>query len=145
MPIITANFYFGLTPPLHIRKWDDWLLRVVSVEMTRRGLNLPTEMAGVPPLLAQVRQGAWMVLCPAPGCRGAELAWEEGLFMCMSCFNNHTQHRYLATAFPDGRREIEHILEPRPLLNRNWLHGEPLLDLALENMEHGLPDLLEVR
>lgn len=136
--IITANWYFSLTPPLFIKTWEEWLVKIVSLEMIRRGLHAPTEITEEEPVTAQVRQGAWMVLCPGPKCKGAELAWEEGLFLCLSCFNVAIGHRLRRSSFPAERRAIETILEPRPLPNRNWSLGETLADLERENVEHGV-------
>lgn len=136
--ITTANHYFGLTPPLHMGTWEKWFAQVVSLDMRRRGLSPPWGISNLEPLRTEVRQGAWQVACPGPGCRGAELAWEEGLFMCLSCFNVGIDHLLRRSYFPTERREIEALLEPRLLPNRNWWRADSLADLERENAEHGL-------
>lgn len=90
-------------------------------------------------LIARVNHGTWIVDCPNPDCRGAEYIWEEGLFMCWSCFNAHVDHCYLLTDFPKERRTIEAILDVRPEPNRNWDHHESIDDLQSENIEHNVP------
>ena len=64
------------------------------------------------------------------------MAWDEGLIMCMGCFNSHVGHTLLRTAFPGQRQEIESVLNRRPLVNRNWLQSESLDQLVRENTEH---------
>lgn len=86
-----------------------------------------------PPLEAYVNHGRWIVKCE---CGGAEKAWEERLFMCQSCWNGGSKHKYRRTVFPKRRAEIEALLIKRPLQNRNWTPGETLVLLRRENREH---------
>ena len=92
------------------------------------------------PLQAYVNHGRWIVKCE---CGGAEKAWEEGIFMCQSCFNAGHKHQYRQSIFPKERLEIEKLLEMRPLSNRNWYSNETLIQIEAENKEHKA-DLLEV-
>lgn len=94
-----------------------------------------------PPIKAYVNHGRWVIKCE---CGGAEKAWEEGWFMCQSCFNAKHRHQYRLSIFPKARSEIEAILELRPIPNRNWYPGEALLQLQIENEAHEA-ELLEVR
>lgn len=85
------------------------------------------------PLEAYVNHGRWIVKCK---CGGAEKAWEEGLFMCLSCLNSSHKHQYRKAIFPRTRAKIEALLIQRPLINRNWIPGETLTQLKKENKEH---------
>lgn len=112
--------------------WAEWWQSVVLPASTRQGItmHIPSDD---PFRMAQVRQGNWIILC---ACHGAEYAWEEGLFVCLSCFNARHGHRILRSQFPPDRQRIEAILDLRPLPNRNWLPGETVEDLERENIEH---------
>lgn len=104
-------------------------------------VSIPLQASGAPiglfedepPLQAYVNHGRWVVKCE---CRGAEKAWEEGLFMCLSCLNSGHKHKYRKVIFPKERAAIEAILIKRPLINRNWLPGETLAQLGKENKDH---------
>ena len=136
--IITANHYLGLRPVNPIRDWQDWKQNHVERAAVRRGVSLGPHPPGVEPIVAQVNDGRWIVYCPSPDCAGAEFAWEEGEFMCMSCFNAHVGHCFLPSRFPDERLEIEGILNMRPsMYNRHWYIHESLSDLRHQNVEHG--------
>ena len=126
--IVTANHWFGST-------WENWLKGQVTPLAMRFGVKVGPIDQGRPPQGLEVRQGTWLAVC---ACQGAEYGWEEGYFVCLSCFNAGAGHRILRTAFPDERADIESILELRPLPNRNWRPGETVEDLRRENAEHGL-------
>lgn len=85
------------------------------------------------PLQAYVNHGRWILKCE---CGGAEKAWEEEKFMCLSCLNSGHKHQYRKAIFPSNRTAIEAILIKRPLANRNWLPVETLAQLRKENKEH---------
>lgn len=85
------------------------------------------------PLKAYVNHGRWVVKCE---CGGAEKAWEEGKFMCLSCLNSSHKHKYRVSVFPESRKTIEAILCRRPLMNRNWFPGETVAQLQKENKDH---------
>jgi hypothetical protein len=93
-----------------------------------------------PPLEAFINHGRWVVKCECGGC---EKAWEEGLFICQSCFNSGHKHKIRKAIFPKDRKQIEQLLEVRPLPNRNWQPHETLADLEKENEQHKA-ELLEV-
>lgn len=127
--IVTANKWFQ---PL---RWQEFAEKVIKPTMQKYGIE-PQGYSDLSPIIAIVRQGRWLVLCP--DCNGAERAWEEGWMMCMSCWNGYTKHQYRKVIFPSERLEIENILEPRPLQNRNWEQGELMADLRKQNIEHGI-------
>ena len=100
--------------------------------MAKAGLKLNSAVDFSRPVKIAVRQGRWLGLCE---CGGAEVLWEEGKFMCFSCWNEASKHQYRPTAFPADREQIETILEARPLPNRNW-QGESIEALQTENETH---------
>ena len=96
------------------------------------------------PLRATINRGIWIVACecrapgdPAPGM----LCWlDVPLMWCVRCRNADAGHRwrpYLLPS-PDERAAIDAVLEPRAIVNRNWLPGETVADLLRENAAHGL-------
>ncbi|KKN16962.1 hypothetical protein LCGC14_0970790 [marine sediment metagenome] len=123
--MITANLQYG---PLEAYK-----LNVILPMMAKRRL-VPQGVADVAPLKARVNHGRWLVDCE---CAGAELAFEEGLFICLSCFNLEHGHKYRPVIFPKHRKAIELALMSRPVVNRNWEPGESLAFLKADNERHG--------
>lgn len=123
--MITANLQHG---PLTAYK-----LNVIIPMMGKRGL-VPQGLDDGPPLKARVNHGRWIVDCE---CAGAELAFEEGVFMCLSCFNLEHGHKYRLVVFPKNRKAIELLLMGRPVVNRNWELGESLALLKADNKLHG--------
>jgi len=86
-----------------------------------------------PPLKARINHGRWVVDCE---CKGAELAWDEGLFMCQSCWNDGHGNQLRRVEYPRNHSKIEAILLVRPIDNRNWYLGESLAKLEAENKAH---------
>ena len=142
--IVTANHHLGLRPDDPVRDWQDWKQRFIEPAAFRRGVRLSPRPKRMKPIVAQVNDGRWLVYCPGRSCNGAEYAWEEGEFMCVSCFNADADHCYLPSTFPKERLAIEGILDARPLTNRHWWAHESLADLEIENIEHGIPLPVEV-
>lgn len=137
--IVTANTWFGAAPK-PTPTWSAFLRTFLLPYMMRHGVQAQG-IAGGPILQAIIRQGKWLVLCQNPSCKGAEKVWEEGLMMCCSCLNSHEGHQVLPTIFPANRSEIEAILEPRPMENRNWEFGESVERLRLENyLQDNVPE-----
>ena len=125
--MITANTWFKLT-------WLAWKRGRLNKQAARFQISLRDPDGQEEPIPAHVSKGAWLVHCP--DCRGVEYAWEEGFFLCCSCLNSKAGHKIRQSAFPVERKEIEELLEVRPLLNRNFYPGETLDDLRRENEEH---------
>lgn len=125
--MITANTWFKL-------KWDHWKRGRLDKQAARFQISLREPDGQEEPILAYISRGAWLAHCP--DCRGVEYAWEECFFVCCSCLNSKVGHKVRRSAFPAERKEIEELLEARPLLNRNWYPGETLADLKRENREH---------
>ena len=136
--IVTANLYYAYaTPPMP--SWELWWNHMVVPNMRRNGVEPRVAIADSPMPIAFVAQGRWVAHCTNPNCSGGfERIWEEGLYMCLSCFNSHVGYAVLSTVFPEARKAIEAVLEPRELLNRNWLTSESVAALSAENVAHGL-------
>ena len=125
--MITGNLWFRMP-------FEAYKLSTLKPAMTQRMLRDEGISDGIP-LKACVNRGRWLIQCE---CDGAEYAFEEGLFMCQSCWNTNHQHKYRRFVFPKGREAIEWILMVSPLPNRNWLLGETLAQLKAENEAHTL-------
>lgn len=132
--IVTANRLFAGN---RYSTWDAWMRLVVLPGAYRAGVDRILPATGEHVAVAEVNHGRWVVYC---SCGGAEMAWDEGLVMCMGCFNSPAGHALIRTHFPSQRLEIEALLNWRPLANRNWRRGETVKQLMKENAEH----LLEV-
>ena len=123
--MITGNLEFGMP-------WEAYRRLRVIPAMAKRLLPQSGVLNG-PPLKARVNVGRWVVDCE---CNGAELAFDEGVFMCQSCFNAKHGHKYRQVIFPKNRPAIERVLLQRPEPNRNWRPGETVGQLTAENDAH---------
>ena len=124
--MITANLYFR-------QEWEVYKHGQIIPAMARNCIKIKDEIADTDPVLAHVNHGQWLVRCE---CGGYEYAWEEGKFMCQSCWNGQHKHALRQLKFPLERQQIESILMARPLDNRNWKHPETTADLIHENEAH---------
>ena len=128
--MITANTWFRMSFPLFMKTkifpaQERFQIKPAGIDREEHS-----------PVKAFVNHGAWLVQCPDSQCGGAEYAWEEGFYYCFSCHNGYMKHRIRRLSFPVERKDIEALLEQRPLLNRNWSPGETIEDLRIENIEH---------
>lgn len=123
--MITGNLHYGMT-------WEEYRLSMLVKAMGRKLLKEQGVDEGEP-LKAYINRGRWIIQCE---CGGAEYAWDDGLFMCQSCFNSNNGHKYRKFVFPRNRVRIEKLLLVRPLTNRNWFANEPISNLEAENVEH---------
>jgi hypothetical protein len=130
--IITANKYFN-------EEFENYKIGALIPLMIKQGIMVKPGIDDSE-LPAFVNQGRWLVKCE---CGGAEFAWEEGLFMCQSCWNSAHKHNFRKSVFPKRRKQIEEMLEVRPLMNRNFLVTDTVEILQAENSEHK-SDLLGV-
>lgn len=100
--------------------------------------DLPRSEYATESVVADVRQGRWLVLCPNPTCDGIELANEHEGFFCCECRNALVGHRPMRIVFPTERSTIEEILLERELpVIRDWLPGETVEQLRAENAAKG--------
>lgn len=123
--MITANVFFKSS-------WDTYRKLVIQSGLLKNGIREVGYSDDIP-LQAYVNHGRWLIKCECGGC---EKAWEEGWFICQSCFNAGHKHQYRKAVFPKNRRQIESLLLLRPLPNRNWYPDETVKQLADENKEH---------
>ena len=123
--MITGNLHFGMP-------WEAYKQTAIIPQMAKKLLP-QGGISDTPPVKARVNHGRWVVDCE---CNGAVLAFEEGIFMCQSCFNAGHKHQYRRHIFPKGRRAIETALLQRPEVNRNWYPGETIIKLKAENEAH---------
>jgi len=126
--MITANEFFNTSFVLYCAR-----PRGILYNLAKNKLPLSLTVDESEPLKAYVNHGRWIVKCE---CGGAEKAWEEGLFMCQSCFNSAHKHHLRRSVFPKSRERIEKILSARPLHNRNCFPHESVKALERENREH---------
>jgi len=130
--MITGDLYFQMP-------WEAYK-RLNTIPAMARKLLQHGGLDNSAPLQARVDWGRWVVDCE---CKGAEFAFEEGEFMCQSCFNGGHQHKFRRVIFPKERKAIEMLLLQRPEGNRNWSPGESIAKLKAENKMHKA-ELLEV-
>jgi len=123
--MITGNLNYGMPWPAFER------LQVIPA-MAKRLIKY-AGLSNGPPLMARINHGRWVVDCE---CNGAELAFDEGIFMCQSCYNAGTRHQTRLVVFPKNRQAIETALLQRPEPNRNWYPGETVTKLLAENKAH---------
>lgn len=125
--MITANTWFKT-------EWKSWENGAIKRLCEKFQVPVPKEFASEKPLTAECIRGAWIIRCP--DCKGAEYAWEEGMFFCCSCLNNNVGHKLRRASFPPKRVVIDFLLQVRPLNNRNFKPGETIEQLESENKEH---------
>lgn len=90
----------------------------------------------VMPIFARVNQGRWIADCR--DCTGAEVVFDDGWTLCVSCILEDRGIDWRRVVFPRDRLAIEQALAPRRVENRNWEVEETVVDLLRDNMEHGL-------
>jgi hypothetical protein len=102
-------------------------------------------------VVARVYQGMWIADCVRDACANAEvlpmpdenyeafrLRWPANRCIpeCFVCTNCGLQSPIL---WPENHRELMDPLALRPVpQTRNWLPGETVTDLWLENADHGI-------
>jgi len=91
-----------------------------------------------------VSWGLWVADCPRDGCRGSEHLGHAPItgavggltptgFTCARC------GLFCASQWPANAEDIWRILAQRPLEEtRSWQLGEPIENLIVENIAHGL-------
>lgn len=88
--------------------------------------------------------GRWIVDCPSVNCLASVRA-EMGLTMMLCDCHDDTicQHGPVCATpipleWPNNPGAIVEVLAGRQIPNRNWVPGESLKDLELENLERGV-------
>jgi hypothetical protein len=98
--------------------------------------------AAVPPVVAYVNHGRWVVDCECGDAGVVDPGQPDRGFFCFGCYNIiHTGlPRRVAYPVDEVRGRVEALLLARPDLGtRNWSPAETVEDLAIENIAHGLP------
>lgn len=104
--------------------------------INQRPLIRKMPVAGGKPLEARIEHARWIVDCP--NCNSAEFAFEDKLFFCSLCKNSNIGGKVRKVKMPKDRKQIEAILEKRPIKNRHWYPNETIADLEKENKLHNL-------
>lgn len=92
-------------------------------------------MTTLAPFRVQVRAnwGRWIADCPRCPSAEAMLSRHQPLFVCADCGLR------AEIEWPPMTLDIERLLLMRPnVTNQNWEPGETLIDLMVENAEHGI-------
>jgi hypothetical protein len=104
--------------------------------------HLAARATNAKPLPVQVNHGIWIALdgCEAQeGVFGGGVVWlDDPVIWCPLCSNRATGRKWRPVALPAEREAIEAVLSVRPEENRNWVPGETVDDLLVENAAHGL-------
>ena len=86
---------------------------------------------------AYANDGRWVVECP--DCHGAQFAArDDRRFLCNECANVTIGGLWRQVVWPKDPAAIDAELDKRPRGNANWLPGESVVQLRLENAAHGI-------
>lgn len=96
--------------------------------------------------VAFMYRGQWVAQCPTDGCGNVEKrgVCDDGTTGGLEAFRFHCRIEYggcgqtRPVEWPADITELATLLLARPLLNRNWVPGEGLADIAIENVAHGI-------
>jgi hypothetical protein len=97
--------------------------------------------AAAPPVLAYVNHNRWMADCECGGAAVVDPENPDRGFFCFGCYNIIHTGLPRRVVYPDAevRCGVERalLLRPDPAV-RNWLPGEAVVNLELENIAHGI-------
>jgi len=85
-------------------------------------------------LRAEINHSRWLVNCPH--CNNTEFSFSDKRFFCTECKNEAIGGKLYRVVMPKNKLQIETLLEPRPIFNRNWKYPETISDLVKENEIH---------
>ena len=89
------------------------------------------------PVYAVVNHSRWIAHCDY--CGSAAAVNPGGGFFCLTCINHKNNNRSRPVVFPENYKAIEAELIKREFpRNRNWLIGEPITNLIIENVAGGI-------
>lgn len=120
--IETAESYFSKLPRPEARK-----------QLRDRHLILKRELSSKR-VRAEINHSRWLVNCPR--CSSAEFLFSDKRFFCSECKNEAVDGKLYMIIMPGNKLQIETLLEPRPIKNRNWKYPETVESLAKENETH---------
>lgn len=125
-PLIRPVGYFAFIEQIVAERWPRW------------GGQIDWRACGE--VYARINASRWIVDCPLPGCHEAVHTAPGLPFFCPNCLNVTNDGRAYQVVFPADLEDIERILSARPLpVTRNWMPGEPIEQLLLENRQHRVP------
>ena len=128
--IKTAN---DQTPVQRVGNYRHWVDGMVMARWKMR-VNWNTVGGSIG---AEIVRSSWRVSCPF--CAGAIVINPNDLFFCPDCAMQANQFKPMVVVMPNYRAEIERLLLKRPdPTRRNWLIGETIEQLRMENIAHGI-------
>ena len=111
---------------------DMIIKQLIALELTGLIETVKKKPIGKP-VFAVVNHSRWISYCDY--CGSAAAVNPDGSFFCLTCLNLKNNNRSRPIVFPENYKEIEMELEKREFpRNRNWLIGEPVENLMVENM-----------
>lgn len=130
IPILTASQQFAIQRAGGYRKFIEL---TTSKRWAMARVNWQTR-GQIP---AYIGRSSWRANCPF--CTESVVAEPGQPFFCPNCLMLQNGGLAMETVFPKERAEIERLLLLRPNPeNRNWLPGERIGHLIIENVEHGI-------
>lgn len=82
-----------------------------------------------------LNHGKWLVSCPFTGCSGAQYAsFLDRRFYCVDCESFNIGHQWIEIIWPNNILAIEKSLLIRPVESKNWIPGETIEDLEIQNL-----------
>ncbi len=114
--------------------YEDMLIKKLKSIGKEKLINIMKKKPIGKKVYAHINQSRWIVCCDY--CRGAGAVNIGGYFFCATCMNFKNNNRSRPVVFPENYKEIEAELVKRKFPNdRNWLIGEPIENLIMENIE----------
>ena len=116
---------------------ESYFVKIDRPEARKRLRDRPLELnreVSNKTLKAEINHSRWLVMCPH--CSSAELLFNDKKFFCSECKNEVIGGKLYKIVMPKSTLQIETLLEPRPIRNRNWKYPETIEDLAKENELH---------
>lgn len=130
MKILTASEHYSVQKSGGYR-------RFVEMTTTKRWSTARVNWQTRGKVPAWIGRSFWRVDCPY--CREAVVAEPGQPFFCPNCLMVSNGGMAMEVIFPPERADIERLLLLRPIPeNRNWLPGESVGHLIIENIEHGI-------
>ena len=121
---------------------------VMPLGLDRRTLDCLVAKPRGKQAVAEILDGRWIAKCPDCNCQEV-VDPDEPIFVCLNprCLNRLNDGYPRKVKFPGTKKlkDIEETLLARPNpINRNWLIDEDIDQLKQENIEHSLPERVEL-
>ena len=86
---------------------------------------------------ASINAGRWIVNCPFPGCRSAQLASVlDRRFFCVECNSSAVGGKWVEVEWPNSPEGVEQWVVHRPAEAQHWLPGETRAMIIEQDKEH---------